>query len=448
MALFDYDPLGYTGLPDTVRGESQGLLGSIRSFMSDPKNQAGLAAFGRALAQAGAPSRVGPTWGGGLSDAFAALNEGRQQYDTQQFERKFKEMKMREMETEAAKQQAEAERIQQAQQRTMALQKLLGGNTALGLGAQQGDVGPTTTNVARIPTDPIAEMRGKAQMAIGGGYMDEGMKMLKAAKDMRDKMELTPSGEFVNPYEPTPGKNYGKVDYLDLGGVKVPVLPSGQIKGTALQKSQTPDSVASNALGWANYALNKENQNMPVIQAGPNGEVFSVDRRKGIGSPVLDTSGKPLNKGEKPLTEYQGKSTGFGMRAAEADKIISDLGTEGVAEVGFKRAAENAPIVGGLAGAAVNTTVSAAAQKRDQAERDFVNAVLRQESGAAINKDEFDNARKQYFPRVGDSKEVIAQKAKNRQTAIDAFRISAGPGGKNIPKSQGSTIDSLLDKYK
>jgi hypothetical protein len=67
--------------------ESAGLLGSIKSFMSDPRNQAGLAAFGRALAQAGAPRRGPITWGGGLSDAFAGMTEGRQAYDERQLQK-------------------------------------------------------------------------------------------------------------------------------------------------------------------------------------------------------------------------------------------------------------------------------------------------------------------------------------------------------------------------
>jgi len=449
MGLFDYDPLGYTQPYDAVMAqpqESAGLLGSIKSFMSDPRNQAGLAAFGRALAQAGAPRRGPITWGGGLSDAFAGMTEGRQAYDTQQLQRKFQEMKMREMETEAAKQQAEADKIKQMQQRQAQFQQLMGGNSAMGLGAKQGDIGPTVTNAARIPQDPLAELRAKSQIAMGGGFSDEGMKMFKQAQDMRDKFQIAPSGDVFNPYAPDTSKNYGKVDYLDLGGVKVPVLPSGQIKGTALQKSQTPDSIASNSLGWANHNLAAQGQNMPVVQAGPSGDLFTIDRRAGVGAPVLDPTGKPLNKGEKPLTEYQGKSTGFGMRAVEADKIIRNLATTGVAEVGVKRAAEGVPLVGGITGAIANSYVSKEAQMRDQAERDFVNAVLRQESGAAINRDEFENARRQYFPRVGDSPEVIKQKENNRKTAIDAFKISAGPGGKNF-QIQSNSVDDLLKKY-
>jgi hypothetical protein len=63
---------------------------------------------------------------------------------------------------------------------------------------------------------------------------------------------------------------------------------------------------------------------------------------------------------------------------------------------------------------------------QDQAERNFVNALLRKESGAAIGKEEFNSAEIQYFPRAGDTPEVIAQKKANRERAIDTLRRESG----------------------
>ncbi len=51
----------------------------------------------------------------------------------------------------------------------------------------------------------------------------------------------------------------------------------------------------------------------------------------------------------------------------------------------------------------------------EQAQRDFINATLRRESGAAIADSEFENAQKQYFPQLGDTKEVVKQKQRNRE---------------------------------
>ncbi len=73
--------------------------------------------------------------------------------------------------------------------------------------------------------------------------------------------------------------------------------------------------------------------------------------------------------------------------------------------------------------------MSSEQQRVTQAQRDFVNAVLRQESGAVISDAEFANAKKQYFPAPGDSPPVLAQKRANRQLAVQGFARMAGPKG-------------------
>ena len=73
--------------------------------------------------------------------------------------------------------------------------------------------------------------------------------------------------------------------------------------------------------------------------------------------------------------------------------------------------------------------MSSEQQRVDQAQRDFVNAVLRQESGAVISDAEFANAKRQYFPTPGDSKAAIDQKRANRQLAIQGFARMSGPKG-------------------
>lgn len=137
----------------------------------------------------------------------------------------------------------------------------------------------------------------------------------------------------------------------------------------------------------------------------------------------------------KAPTEFQGKSAGFGARAEAADKIISALGdTYSPTAINAKQQAENTWLVGNALGAAANKfMLSEADQKAEQAQRDFINAVLRQESGAAIGESEFENAKKQYFPQPGDGAAVIAQKAANRKTAIQGFKNNAGRAAFSAP---------------
>ena len=58
----------------------------------------------------------------------------------------------------------------------------------------------------------------------------------------------------------------------------------------------------------------------------------------------------------------------------------------------------------------------------DQAQRNFVNAVLRKESGAQISNTEFESAAKQYFVQPWDTDKVIEQKRRNRQTVIETLQ--------------------------
>jgi hypothetical protein len=179
----------------------------------------------------------------------------------------------------------------------------------------------------------------------------------------------------------------------------------------------------------------------------PSGYKFNAD-----GS-LMAIPGGPGDKTLNP-TEVQGKAVLFGTRAAEADKILNNLAAQGVNTPGLiKQAVEGFPLVGNSAAMGVNALPSmlggptSQQQQVEQAQRDFVNAVLRQESGAAISQSEFDNAKKQYFNQPGDSAEVKAQKAANRKTAIEGFKNMAGPIGKNINASPVAnplpTTDSL-----
>lgn len=135
----------------------------------------------------------------------------------------------------------------------------------------------------------------------------------------------------------------------------------------------------------------------------------------------------------RPTTD-QSNAAGFYERMVEADKVLrGDLakdaqgnpieGTEGEEGTAYFQnlARDYAPF--GLD----NYWRTEGFQKLDQAQRNFVNAVLRKESGAAISPSEFDSASKQYFPQPGDGPDVIRQKAQNRATAIAAMKRTGLP---------------------
>lgn len=197
----------------------------------------------------------------------------------------------------------------------------------------------------------------------------------------------------------------------------------------------TPDAntVATNATSRANNAATnattQRGQNMTDARAREQlaqGKVPAGYRANADGSLVAITGG-PADPSNKAPTEFQGKSAAFGARAEQADKILRNLeGQYSPAGINGKNAASDIWGIGGALGNAWNSNLSDASQRADQAQRDFVNAVLRQESGAAIGAGEFDNAKKQYFPQPGDSAAVLRQKAANRQLAVQGLLNNAG----------------------
>lgn len=158
--------------------------------------------------------------------------------------------------------------------------------------------------------------------------------------------------------------------------------------------------------------------NETLVRIEPGGQ-SSVIRPEGLTPTVTN----PYAAGGK-LNESQGKAATYSDRMAKSHKIITELENinEGVTGFAGGTLSNMAPVWFG------STLATPSRQKVVQAQRDFVNAVLRRESGAVINPSEFDNAAKQYFPQPGDSPEVIAQKRENRITALKGIMREAGPG--------------------
>lgn len=69
-------------------------------------------------------------------------------------------------------------------------------------------------------------------------------------------------------------------------------------------------------------------------------------------------------------------------------------------------------------------------QKADQTEREFIAAILRYDSGAAIPDNEYVSAKAIYYPRAGETDPtLIAQKAQSRMEALRSLEDAAGFAG-------------------
>jgi hypothetical protein len=116
-------------------------------------------------------------------------------------------------------------------------------------------------------------------------------------------------------------------------------------------------------------------------------------------------------------TNAQETAALYGRRMEQAHNVFADLENEGVDLAGFGESVRG-KLPGFLKGGPV--------RRYDQAKRNFINAVLRRESGAVISQQEFANADQQYFTGFGDDSKTIEQKRANRQLAIDGLRSASG----------------------
>lgn len=166
---------------------------------------------------------------------------------------------------------------------------------------------------------------------------------------------------------------------------------------------------------------------LPLI--GPNGSV------------VMTPHSQKVDPSQAKPTAEQSKAATFAKRMEQANEIFSKLEEGGFDRTSFLSGAQS------LLPSAVQSGES---QQYRQAEMNFVNAVLRRESGAAISPKEFASAEKQYFPRAGDSPEVVEQKRQNRNLSLEGIRAEAGDvaygkipsvGDVPIPKKKGGLID-------
>jgi len=198
-----------------------------------------------------------------------------------------------------------------------------------------------------------------------------------------------------------------KYETRDAGGT-IPTQQIDPITGevkivSSIAKTQSPDSIANNqrmmAEGAANRGVTMRGQNMADSRARE-----AAARVGGAG-------------GEK-LTQDMRSTGQYAARMVAAENLLGQT-------------KEQAPSVterlAGMAGeTAANLSRSPDRQNALQAQRDWVRAKLRKESGAAIGVDEMENELLTYFPQIGDSASVIAQKKAARDQATQGLINSSG----------------------
>jgi len=133
--------------------------------------------------------------------------------------------------------------------------------------------------------------------------------------------------------------------------------------------------------------------------------------------------GGPADK----LTKAQTNAAGFADRVYATNLTLSEAAVEQSFLLPEQFVLEKLP--GG------NFIVTAEFRRGQRAANDFISAVLRPESGAAISDAEYEREYKKYIPAPGDDAGTLAEKRRARERAFDNIARDAGPRYKS-PKPE------------
>lgn len=199
-------------------------------------------------------------------------------------------------------------------------------------------------------------------------------------------------------------------------------VASGSLSGKdaaaiMFQEPKTQDPYSSIGKLQADLAAGRINQDQyEVAIQGMAQQGFSI-RTNPDGSVEMVQGAGGLSK---PLTEGQSKDTTYATRAEGALPVLDQYDVA-LADIG-DRALDVDP-TGLLRGRMQSTEYQLGKQAGDE----FLQAILRKDTGAAITAGEQQLYGVTYLPQPGDSPEVIAQKRQARSRALEALKAGLPP---------------------
>lgn len=167
-----------------------------------------------------------------------------------------------------------------------------------------------------------------------------------------------------------------------------------------------------------------------------NPETFDQERVRvtfdGAGNVIDEETLGLVKSGAQSLTEQQANAVQFSARMKQANINLDSL-----EDAGFDVAAISNHLMQSASRRKLGFLSSSQAQQYEAAKRNWIAAVLRKESGAAIAQSEYAGADHQYFPQPRDTAATIAQKRTLRDTALNTMQ-AAGLFG--LPPAQKAQI--------
>lgn len=198
-------------------------------------------------------------------------------------------------------------------------------------------------------------------------------------------------------------------DPTKMGQGETLVGPDGKV----IYKADPKPDVKPSAVQEYEYA---KNQGFPGTfqdwEASKKGGMsLQVDPATGAVTFQQGGNIKPMTEGQSKDTVYATRAEGALARLNENAASLSNLG---------ESMASGVPVAG-------NYMLSPEFQQAQQAGKEFLQAILRKDTGAAITREETSEYGTVYLPQPGDSPEVSQQKAVSRTRALEALKAGMPP---------------------
>lgn len=222
-----------------------------------------------------------------------------------------------------------------------------------------------------------------------------------------------------------------KLELANLGGRDLAYNPFALQPGQTFQRTQTPDSAASNATAIRGQNISRQNAQDALATPSYNQEAGGFITRPTAASPggaFTPLAGAPA-RGPK-MTEDQGKATGW---LVQAENAFANMKAVGLDKTGNPTAAAKPGLndaIGAIPGmgAVANKFRTADRQKFIQSSSSLSEALLRAATGAGVNKDEAAQKVQELTPIYGEDPTVTKQKFDAIPLYIESLKVRAGPG--------------------
>lgn len=211
-------------------------------------------------------------------------------------------------------------------------------------------------------------------------------------------------------------KNYGQKERHHADSIRVQI----QGQNITLRGQNLTDARSREQLALSGIEI-KENEDRTYS---------AIDKKTNTASPVLDQSGKPMMSPKGQGTEGERQASGFATRMVASENIFKEIAASAQKPGMMESMGKAVPLAGEVI---ANNLRGDDRQRALQAQRDWVRAKLRKESGAVIGPKEMEDEIQTYFPQIGDGKDAILQKRAARERANDGMVQNAGRAYKAPP---------------